>query len=62
MPGDRSPRTRLYAWACSFGVDARFWVNLQAEYDMRIGSRALQLGTAYQIRPFGYDFKPGGEP
>jgi len=44
-----------------FGVDALFWFNLQAEYDMRIGSRALQQGAAYQIRPFGCNFKPGGE-
>jgi len=44
-----------------FGMDARFWVNLQAEYDMRIGSRALQQGAAYQIRTFGCNFKPGGE-
>ena len=34
-----------------FGMDARFWVNLQAEYDMRIASRALQEGGGHRIRP-----------
>ena len=35
-----------------FGMDARFWVNLQAEYDKRLGSRALQQGGAQRIRPY----------
>ena len=34
-----------------FGMDARFWVNLQAEYDMRLASRALQQGGAQRILP-----------
>ena len=34
-----------------FRMDARFRVNLQAEYDMRIASRALQQGGAQRIRP-----------
>lgn len=34
-----------------FSMDARFWVNLQAEYDVRMASRALQQGGAKRIRP-----------
>jgi addiction module HigA family antidote len=35
-----------------FNMDARFWVNLQTEYDMRIAIRALQQGGAQRIRPY----------
>jgi addiction module HigA family antidote len=34
-----------------FGMDARFWVNLQAEYDMRLACRSLQQGGGLRIRP-----------
>jgi addiction module HigA family antidote len=42
-----------------FGMDARFWVNLQAEYDMRLASRALQQGGAQRIRPLQPGLEPG---
>lgn len=42
-----------------FGMDARFWVNLQVEYDLRIASRALQQGGGHRIRP--HQPRPGTE-
>jgi addiction module HigA family antidote len=33
-----------------FRMDARFWVNLQVEYDVRIASRALQQWGGHRIR------------
>jgi addiction module HigA family antidote len=35
-----------------FGMDARFWVNLQVEYDIRIATRALQKGSGLRICPY----------
>jgi addiction module HigA family antidote len=35
-----------------FGMDPRFWMNLQTEYDMRIASRTLQEKIAPRIRVF----------
>ena len=34
-----------------FNMDARFWLNLQAEYDMRIASRDSLKRIAERIRP-----------
>ena len=34
-----------------FNMDARFWLNLQAEYDMRIASRDTLKRIAERIRP-----------
>ncbi len=35
-----------------FGMDPRFWMNLQTEYDMRVASRTLQAQIAPRIRVF----------
>ncbi len=35
-----------------FSMEPRFWVNLQAEYDIRIASRTLQKRIAPRIRVF----------
>lgn len=35
-----------------FGMEPRFWINLQAEYDMRIVTRTLQKKIASRIRVF----------
>ncbi|MDD5297502.1 MAG: HigA family addiction module antitoxin [Rhodocyclaceae bacterium] len=35
-----------------FGMEPRFWLNLQAEYDMRIATRALRETIAPRIRTF----------
>lgn len=35
-----------------FGMDPRFWMNLQAEYDMRMAARTLQEKIAPRIRVF----------
>jgi antitoxin HigA-1 len=35
-----------------FAMEARFWLNLQAEYDIRIASRNLQQAIAPRIRVF----------
>jgi addiction module HigA family antidote len=35
-----------------FGMDPRFWMNLQTEYDMRIAARTLQQKIAPRIRVF----------
>ncbi len=35
-----------------FGMDPRFWMNLQTEYDMRIAARTLQKEIAPRIRAF----------
>ena len=35
-----------------FNMDARFWLNLQSEYDMRIASRDTLKRIAARIRPF----------
>lgn len=35
-----------------FGMEARFWLNLQAEYDSRIAERDLRPKIANRIRVF----------
>ncbi len=35
-----------------FGMDPRFWMNLQTEYDMRVAARTLQDKIAPRIRAF----------
>ncbi len=35
-----------------FGMEPRFWLNLQSEYDMRIATRDLQDKIAPRIRVF----------
>ena len=35
-----------------FGMDPRFWVNLQAEYDTRLATRTLKDGLTARIRVF----------
>ena len=35
-----------------FGMEARFWLNLQAEYDLRVADRELRAKIAPRIRPF----------
>lgn len=35
-----------------FSMEARFWINLQAEYDLRIASRTLGEKIAPRIRVF----------
>lgn len=35
-----------------FSMDARFWLNLQAEYDLRVAHRALKDELATRIRVF----------
>ncbi|PKO92554.1 MAG: addiction module antidote protein, HigA family [Betaproteobacteria bacterium HGW-Betaproteobacteria-1] len=35
-----------------FGMEPRFWLNLQAEYDMRMAMRNLQEKIAPRIRAF----------
>ena len=35
-----------------FGMEPRFWMNLQAEYDMRMATRNLQKKIASRIRVF----------
>ncbi len=35
-----------------FGMEPRFWLNLQAEYDMRVANRDLRAKIAPRIRVF----------
>ena len=35
-----------------FGMEPRFWLNLQAEYDMRVANRELRAKIAPRIRAF----------
>lgn len=35
-----------------FQMEPRFWLNLQAEYDMRMATRSLQEGITPRIRVF----------
>jgi antitoxin HigA-1 len=35
-----------------FGMEPRFWLNLQAEYDMRVANRELRAAIAPRIRVF----------
>jgi len=47
ITADTALRLGLY-----FGMEPRFWLNLQAEYDMRIATRELSGKIAPRIRPF----------
>lgn len=38
--------------AILFGMEPRFWLNLQAEYDMRIADRELRAKLSPRIRVF----------
>ena len=46
ITADTALRLGLY-----FKMDARFWLNLQTEYDMRIASRDTLKRIAARIRP-----------
>lgn len=46
ITADTALRLGLY-----FSMDGRFWINLQAEYDMRIASRQTLKRIAPRIRP-----------
>ena len=35
-----------------FGMDPRFWMNLQTEYDMRVAMRTLHKNIAARVRVF----------
>jgi len=35
-----------------FGMEPRFWLNLQSEYDMRVAERALGAKIARRIRVY----------
>ena len=47
ITADTALRLGLY-----FGMEPRFWMNLQAEYDMRMATRNLQEKIAPRIRVF----------
>lgn len=47
ITADTALRLGLY-----FGMDPRFWMNLQAEYDMRVATRELRDKVAPRIRVF----------
>lgn len=47
ITADTALRLGLY-----FNMEPRFWMNLQAEYDMRIAQRELQDSIAPRIRVF----------
>lgn len=47
ITADTALRLGLY-----FGMEPRFWINLQTEYDMRITAREFQTKTAPRIRVF----------
>jgi addiction module HigA family antidote len=47
ITADTALRLGLY-----FNMEPRFWMNLQAEYDMRIAERELQDSIAPRIRVF----------
>lgn len=46
ITADTALRLGLY-----FGMDPRFWINLQAEYKLRIATRELRDKVAPGIRP-----------
>ena len=48
------PITADTAWRLGtyFGMDPRFWINLQSEYDMRITAREFLTHIAPRIRVF----------
>lgn len=35
-----------------FGMEARFWLNLQSEYDIRVADRALRAKLSPRIRVY----------
>ncbi|MES2088708.1 MAG: HigA family addiction module antitoxin [Pseudomonadota bacterium] len=41
-----------YRLGLFFSMEARFWLNLQAEYDLRVTARQLQALVAPRIRVF----------
>ena len=47
ITADTALRLGLY-----FGMEPRFWINLQAEYDMRVATRELQPQIEPRIRVF----------
>jgi len=47
ITADTAMRPGLY-----FGMEPRFWINLQSEYDMRITAREFQTKIAPRIRVF----------
>jgi addiction module HigA family antidote len=47
ITADTALRLGLY-----FGMEPRFWMNLQSEYDMRVASRDLKKQIAPRIRVF----------
>ena len=47
ITADTALRLGLY-----FGMEPRFWMNLQAEYDMRMATRNLKKKIASRIRVF----------
>ena len=47
ITADTALRLGLY-----FGMEPRFWLNLQTEYDMRITAREFQTRIAPRIRVF----------
>ncbi|MCX8145391.1 MAG: HigA family addiction module antitoxin [Azovibrio sp.] len=47
ITADTALRLGLY-----FGMEPRFWINLQAEHDMRIAMRELRDKVAPRIRAF----------
>ena len=47
ITADTALRLGLY-----FSMEPRFWMNLQAEYDMRMATRNLQKKIASRIRVF----------
>ena len=50
ITADTALRLGLY-----FGMDARFWMNLQMEYDMRVATRELKDKIAPRIRVHEHD-------
>ena len=47
ITADTALRLGLY-----FGMEPRFWINLQTEYDIRIAAREFQTKIAPRIRVF----------
>lgn len=54
ITADTALRLGLY-----FGMNPRFWLNLQAEYDMRVAVHDLQETIAPRIRVFRQDAAAG---
>ncbi|MCP5332426.1 MAG: HigA family addiction module antidote protein [Pseudomonadales bacterium] len=57
ITADTALRLGLY-----FGMDARFWMNLQTEYDMRVATRELKDKIAPRIRVHEHIAAPGAFP